>query len=194
MTFLQFLPILHSDLQESKFDPNEWTLKSFKIITSTNDYVKNYLGLNNKIIALSEIQTKGRGRSNNIWHSPKGGIWLSIGFLCNIDAIELSTPIIEHINEFLLQYVNSEIKPPNDILINSKKLCGLLVETETKQNKITKVIIGIGINYNNNIPEEISEIATNLKSHTQSLPDIYIFTSKLIIHILLSLRNYISDL
>ena len=56
MTFLQFLPILHSDLQESKFDPNEWTLKSFKIITSTNDYVKNYLGLNNKIIALSEIQ------------------------------------------------------------------------------------------------------------------------------------------
>ena len=194
MTFLQFLPILHSDLQESKFDPNEWTLKSFKIITSTNDYVKNYLGLNNKIIALSEIQTKGRGRSNNIWYSPKGGIWLSIGFLCNIDAIELSTPIIKHINEFLLQYVNSEIKPPNDILINSKKLCGLLVETETKQNKIKKVIIGIGINYNNNIPEEISEIATNLKSHNQGLPDIYNFTSKLIIHILLSLRNYISDL
>ena len=194
MTFLQFLPILHSDLQESKFDPNEWTLKSFKIITSTNDYVKNYLGLNNKIIAMSEIQTKGRGRSNNIWYSPKGGIWLSIGFLCNIDAIELSTPIIKHINEFLLQYVNSEIKPPNDILINSKKLCGLLVETETKQNKIKKVIIGIGINYNNNIPEEISEIATNLKSHNQSLPDIYNFTSKLIIHILLSLKNYISDL
>ena len=43
-------------------------------------------------------------------------------------------------------------------------------------------------------PEEIAEIATNLKSHNQSLPDIYNFTSKLIIHILLSLRNYISDL
>ena len=194
MTFLQFLPILHSDLQESKFNPNEWTLKSFKIITSTNDYVKNYLGLNNKIIALSEIQTKGRGRSDNIWYSPKGGIWLSIGFLCKIDAVELSTPIIKQINEYLLQYVNSEIKPPNDILINSKKLCGLLVETETKQNKITKIIIGIGINYNNNIPEEISEIATNLKSHNKNLPNMYKFTSKLIIHILLSLRNYISDL
>ena len=165
MTFLQFLPIIHSDLQESKFDPNEWTLKSFKIITSTNDYVKNYLGLNNKIIAMSEIQTKGRGRSNNIWYSPKGGIWLSIGFLCNIDAIELSTPIIKHINEFLLQYVNSEIKPPNDILINSKKLCGLLVETETKQNKIKKVIIGIGINTNLD-PKNSSFSATSLKHIT----------------------------
>lgn len=141
----------------------------FKSITSTNIFAKQIAekGINEGAIVIADVQTHGRGRKNRIWFSDNGGLWFSIilrpkilaergMFLTMVASISIAKAIKE------ISSINPVIKWPNDILINGKKICGILTEFDTRNNIINYVIIGIGTNVNNIIRKELKKIATSL--------------------------------
>ena len=145
----------------------------YKEVTSTNTVAK-FLSMNgaeNGSVIISEKQTKAKGRSGKTWESPLGGVWLSIILNPNVDhtrlpLITLATGVAVAKTLEKVGVENPEIKWPNDIIINDKKVCGILTEAVTKFNTIENVIIGVGIDANLNLldfPEELQNGTTTLK-------------------------------
>lgn len=138
-------------------------------IDSTNDeakrLIKNKIGEGAAVIA--EAQTKGRGKPGAKWFSPPGtGIYLSaiVKPFRNPDEVKSLTLAAARAVVRAIQGIaglRAEIKPPNDVLVNGKKICGILVERDASGN----IIIGIGLNVNTlagEFPEELKERATSL--------------------------------
>lgn len=145
----------------------------FHTINSTNTKAKELasLGEENGTIILSEEQTLGKGRLGRQWCSPKGkGIWLSLILKPDLDPINASK--ITQIGaaalckSFIEIGIPSFIKWPNDIVINNRKVCGILTEMNGELNRINYIILGIGINVNidmDDLPEELKDTASSLK-------------------------------
>ncbi|WP_296884050.1 biotin--[acetyl-CoA-carboxylase] ligase [uncultured Methanobrevibacter sp.] len=145
----------------------------FKEVNSTNTLAR-FLSMNDAemgTVIISEKQTKAKGRSGKSWESPLGGVWLSIIINPSVDyskipLITLATGVAVAKTLEKIGVENPEIKWPNDIMINGKKVCGILTEAVTKLNTIENVIIGVGIDANLNVsdfPEELQEGTTTLK-------------------------------
>ncbi len=142
----------------------------FDSIDSTNTYAKKEVNnLMDGAIILSEEQLDGRGRRGKNWSSPRGtGIWMSLVLKPNIPPTEgvkatqiAAAAVCKAIRE--LTGLDALIKWPNDIVINGKKVCGILTEMAGQLNEIDYIIVGIGINVNmDTFPEELKEIATSL--------------------------------
>ncbi len=142
-------------------------------VSSTNDIAKEIARKNDerRVIVVAETQTRGRGRAKRRWTSPKGGTWISILLRPQIKPKEVlklafitSSAATKTIQQ--LYDLKAEVKWPNDVLVRGKKICGILTETETKENKLLFVVIGVGINANIDIkflPEELRQTATSLK-------------------------------
>ena len=143
-------------------------------IDSTNDLIKKYLinNISEGLVVVAETQTGGRGRRGRSWHSPpETGIYLSTLLKPDLELSKISiitllagVAAILTINEFSNQ--NAYLKWPNDILIDSKKVCGLLCEIIKKNRELDGVIIGIGINVNQipeQFPEHLKNIATSIR-------------------------------
>lgn len=112
-------------------------------------------------IVVSERQTHGRGRLNRKWISPKGGIWMSLILHPDFE-ISVSTlfPIIASLAlavaiETVLK-IKPRIKWPNDILVNGKKVAGILIDSTMESGKIGYLVLGVGINFNVK-PDEIEK-------------------------------------
>jgi len=126
-------------------------------------------------VVIADEQTKGKGRMDRPWQSTRNkGIWMSIVLrptiapylapqLTLLAATVLADTIHEHTN------VRPHIKWPNDILINNKKVAGILTEMQAEQDQIQYVIIGIGINVNQDYLDlpNANYKATSLKLETQ---------------------------
>ena len=149
------------------------SLYVFNEVSSTNTVAK-FLSMHNiddGTVIISEKQTKARGRSGKAWESPIGGVWLSIVLNPHVDhtklpLITLATGVAVAKTLEKIGVENPEIKWPNDIMINGKKVCGILTEAVTKFNTIESVIIGVGIDANldlNEFPEELKEGTTTLE-------------------------------
>ena len=145
----------------------------FKEVSSTNTLAK-FLSMNdveNGTVIISEKQTQAKGRSGKQWESPLGGVWMSIILNPNVDhsklpLITLATGVAVAKTLESIGVENPEIKWPNDIMINGKKVCGILTEAVAKFNTIENVIIGVGIDANLDVeqfPEELQEGTTTLK-------------------------------
>lgn len=135
----------------------------FKKLKSTNDKAKEF---GDKSIVIAEVQTKGRGRFNRKWSSSKGGLWMSIVLkpkIKNPKRITFITAIVVQKTINRIFGVDTKIKWPNDVLFNGKKLCGVLTEAIFKNNKMYKMIVGIGLNVNNKLPLELRKKAISLK-------------------------------
>lgn len=146
----------------------------FDTIDSTNNYVKNnYDRLSDGTVVISDSQTKGRGRLGRSFVSDKGvGIYLSVlikpEIIDHISSLTAMTAVclcnaIEEVTG-----VRPSIKWTNDIIMNNKKACGILTEmgVEGETGKIQYVVIGIGINVNQNeedFPKELKDIAGSIK-------------------------------
>ena len=124
----------------------------FKNVNSTNDIaIRLIRKTNNKFgIIVADKQKKGRGRFGRKWISYKGNLFVSLFF--SLEKINLSLKQLTKLNcllvkKLLSKYYNNKIsiKPPNDILIKKKKICGILQETLKKSNT-SYLIVGIGIN------------------------------------------------
>ena len=141
----------------------------FETIDSTNDYAKKIaLEELDGTLIISEEQTKGRGRVGRQWYSKSGeGIWMSI--ILKPDMIPQKAPFITLIaGASIVKALNklgvkTFIKWPNDIIINNKKVAGILTELSAEVDKINYIVLGIGINTKTiKFSQEISEIATSL--------------------------------
>ena len=124
----------------------------FKTVNSTNDIaIRLIKKTNNKFgIIVADKQKKGRGQRGNKWISYNGNLFVSIFF--SLEKINMSLKQLTKTNCFLIKKALSQfckkkiyIKPPNDLLINKKKICGILQETLKKTNT-TYFIVGVGIN------------------------------------------------
>tara|TARA_B100002051_G_C16478972_1_gene507123 strand:- start:52 stop:582 length:531 start_codon:yes stop_codon:yes gene_type:complete len=124
----------------------------YKLVTSTNDIaIKLIKNKNiNAGFVLANKQKKGRGQRGRKWISYKGNLFVSIFY--RIEKMNLSLTKLTIINAKLIIKMisnyykkNIKIKMPNDILINKKKICGILQETIQK-NKKRYLIVGIGLN------------------------------------------------
>jgi len=145
-------------------------------IDSTNSYAKKIAPQRQDgTVVLSENQTKGKGRLGRDWKSSYGtGIWMSLILKPDIipkDAVLLTqvaaAAVVKGINEVLDCGVR--IKWPNDIVLGNKKVCGILTELSGEIESINYIVIGIGINVNQNpedFPQEIEDKATSLKKFT----------------------------
>ena len=142
-------------------------------VSSTNTVARflSESGVENGSVVISESQTSARGRSGKSWASPLGGVWLSIILNPDVDhsklpLITLATGVAVAKTLERIGIENAEIKWPNDIMINDKKVCGILTEAVAKFNTIENVIIGVGIDANLEIedfPEELQEGTTTLE-------------------------------
>ena len=144
----------------------------FKEVMSTNTVAKflSENDVNNGTVILSEKQSGAKGRLGKSWESPLGGIWLSLVVKPNVDhskipMITLATGVAVVKTLERIGIENAEIKWPNDVMINDKKVCGILTEAITKFNSIESVIIGVGIDANfdvNVLSKELQEGTTTL--------------------------------
>ena len=125
---------------------------NYKCVNSTNDIAINLIKQKNikAGFVLAEKQKKGRGQRGKKWISYKGNLFVSIFF--SLDKINLTLKQLTKFNADLIiklisRYYKKKIKlkSPNDILINRKKICGILQET-IKKNNIQYLIVGIGLN------------------------------------------------
>jgi len=142
-------------------------------VPSTNDVAKEIAKRTQEqnTVIIAETQTHGRGRHRRHWVSPRGGIWLSILLRPSVtpeEATKLTfitaTAVAGTIQSTL--GLATEVKWPNDVLVNRKKLCGILTEASTRGNIVECVVVGIGINANmglQSFPNNLQKSVTTLK-------------------------------
>ena len=130
-------------------------------------------------VVISEEQTLGRGRMGRNWISPKGkGIWMSLILKPKIGPMKVAkitqigaAAVNLALNDLGIQ---SFVKWPNDIVINGKKVCGILTEMSCELNMINYVVMGMGINVNldkEDFQDEVSKVGTSLKVETGKFVD-----------------------
>jgi BirA family transcriptional regulator, biotin operon repressor / biotin---[acetyl-CoA-carboxylase] ligase len=147
----------------------------FKKLDSTNKYAKeNIDNLDDKTIISTDIQTNGYGQFERNWID-LGEENIYMTFV--LKPSEEFLPVYKDLTNYLAQCtckviekfgISSTIKPPNDILINGKKVCGILAQTVTRGHKSKGVVLGIGINLNASAKNlaEIDIPATSLNLET----------------------------
>ncbi|WP_369424741.1 biotin--[acetyl-CoA-carboxylase] ligase [Methanothrix sp.] len=143
-------------------------------VGSTNDFAREIASESESwTVVIAEVQTAGRGRLGREWISPQGGIWMSIilkpmaapseAFRYTMAA---SVAVCRSLRD--LYDLNARIKWPNDVLVNGRKICGILTEISAELDIINHIIIGIGINANmsaSSLPEEWN--ATTISAELQ---------------------------
>lgn len=148
-------------------------LEIYETIDSTNSRAKILAlgGAQEGTIVIADTQTAGRGRMDRIWISPaKKGLWLSIILKPPISperAPELTVLAAIAAAKAFEDFagLNATIKWPNDIVINGKKLCGILAEIQAEPDVVRSVVMGIGINVNmqkDDFPAELQDSATSI--------------------------------
>ncbi|MGC1871314.1 MAG: biotin--[acetyl-CoA-carboxylase] ligase [Acidobacteriaceae bacterium] len=190
------LDVLQTTLAGTIFDGK---LHLFPSIESTNTYAMQEAakGAPQGSVYIAEEQTAGRGRGDHAWHSePYTGIYVSILLRPHLAAAEglwlsLATGLaVQRAIENVTALV-TDIRWPNDLLSNGRKVGGILVEMNAEASRIRYAVIGIGINANQGkFPEELSSVATSLRLET----DREIAREDLLVEILQCLQGEIDAL
>ncbi|MEW9078881.1 biotin--[acetyl-CoA-carboxylase] ligase [Terrisporobacter glycolicus] len=155
-------------------------------VDSTNDYLKKIGNdVQDGTVVISEEQTKGKGRLGRNWQSKsKEGIWMSI--ILKPEIIPYKAPfitliagaaIVKALNNL---QVSANIKWPNDIIINNKKVSGILTELSAEIERINYVVVGIGMNVKSlDFDKELEEKATSLYKENYHLSRVEIVSQVL---------------
>lgn len=126
-------------------------------------------------VVIADEQTKGRGRLNRSWHSHKGdGIWMSMILRPTFEphrSPQITLLAATVLAEVLKRQcgIKPQIKWPNDVLTDGKKLAGILTELQAEQDQVNYIVLGMGINVNHDLdvfPEELHHLATSVKMKT----------------------------
>ena len=145
----------------------DYAVENFDSLPSTNLYVKElYQEKKNRIVS-ARCQTAGRGTKGRSFSSNEGGIYIStLTFYTDFPAkkaFEIMQNCAVSVCKTLALYgVEACIKWPNDIHVNGKKICGILIENVFEKGNVASSLVGIGINVYNDLPEELSHIATTV--------------------------------
>jgi BirA family transcriptional regulator, biotin operon repressor / biotin---[acetyl-CoA-carboxylase] ligase len=127
-------------------------------------------------VLLAEEQTGGRGRGGNVWHSARStGIYCSVVLrppLPPSDVLVLSLAAglaVHHAIREIDPALNPDLKWPNDVLLDGRKVCGILAEMNAEATRVRYIVVGIGINVNqSSFPGELRDVATSLRVATGS--------------------------
>lgn len=123
-------------------------------------------------VIIAGEQTGGRGRLQRAWLSPEGNIALSIILHPDVAALPYLIMVASLAVAYSIESITGlkpQIKWPNDILIDGRKVCGILIENEVKGNKAVFSIVGIGINVDLKVADysAISATAASLKGESE---------------------------
>ncbi len=149
-----------------------FTIHHYESIGSTNDQLKAMLGAPEFTCVTADEQTAGRGRRERSWHSAPGeGLYLSVLLRPEIDANKIpslsllaAVAVAETIQQVGISDLRLDIKWPNDVLLNQRKISGILIESTSTPNEPPRFIVGIGVNLNHqSFPPELTDIATSLQ-------------------------------
>jgi len=131
-------------------------------------------GCQDGTVIIASSQTAGRGRLGRTWSSPNGGLWMSLivrpaisTHLIPIITLAAGVCVCKTIQK--LYHITSGLKWPNDVVINGKKVCGILTEGSINANTINYAVVGIGVNLNFSndlLPHELKERSTTLLHET----------------------------
>ena len=145
----------------------------YRSVTSTNDIARQQALAKapEGTAVIAESQTIGRGRLKRAWVSPQGNIAVTIILYPARENIHYLTmlaalAVLRSIEK--TTRLKCQLKWPNDVLINNRKVCGILLESQAASESVDYVIIGIGINVNMRLSDypEIASIATSLADET----------------------------
>lgn len=145
-----------------------------EVVDSTNLKVKELAGQGapGGSLCAAEVQTAGRGRRGRSWHTP-GGEALAMSFLLYPDCPPCAASMLSLVAGLSVAQgcrdlgLPVELKWPNDVVLNGRKICGILTEMQADTKQISYVVVGIGINVNlRKIPEEIAQMATSFYLET----------------------------
>jgi BirA family biotin operon repressor/biotin-[acetyl-CoA-carboxylase] ligase len=139
---------------------------------STNDYLK---GIINNVpegtVVIADVQTAGKGRKGRSWYSPDGGMWMSVLLQHCQNCLLPLTAGVAICDAFHEYDIRPAIKWPNDILLNGKKIAGILTEVIDDQ-----AILGMGINLNvRDFPDDLQEKASSVLIETRKHLDMQAF-------------------
>ena len=148
-------------------------IEYYEQIDSTHKYAKTIAQKNEndgKII-IAEVQTDGIGTKGRSWYTgQKKNIAMTIIVHTKrkaIDIKDLPIKVAKVVQKAIKELYNYdlEIKPPNDLMLNNKKICGILTQTNIKGEEVNYILISMGFNVNEvNFPEEVKDVATSLKN------------------------------
>jgi len=123
--------------------------------TSTNDVAARIAeeGAPHGAVVIAETQLAGRGRHGRSWYSSRGGVWMSVllkpeGRVFPIDSFPIIAAVAIAKTMVLSWRIKARVRWPNDVVIDGRKVAGILVESKSKGNELTYAIIGVGINAN----------------------------------------------
>lgn len=160
-------------------------------VTSTNDYAFQLArnGAADGCVIRADEQTDGKGRRGRRWHSEKGyGLWLSLILRPDLPTHEAglipffaSLAVHQAIETYFK--ISADLKWPNDLLIQHKKICGILSEVDIRHSKLNFIILGIGINLKQKLtdfPQELRDIAGSIGMFTKQNIEINAFFAQLL--------------
>ena len=150
-------------------------IRVFQETTSTNDIVDKLArdGVKEGVVVFAESQSKGRGRLGRKWVSPaRKGLWFSVLLRPELPpqhATRLTVASATALRRAIETEtgLKAEIKWPNDILVNGKKVAGILTEMNAEPDRVKYIILGIGVDVNLNsgdFPAELRKLASSLKA------------------------------
>jgi BirA family biotin operon repressor/biotin-[acetyl-CoA-carboxylase] ligase len=146
----------------------------FYSVDSTNAFAARLSAHDHKVpegtIIIAEAQTEGRGRLGRVWHSEReAGLYFSMVLYPKTPPslaplFTLATAVAMHNAIERDTQLNVDIKWPNDLLIDNRKVCGILSEIQAEVDLVKTMIIGVGVNVNHeHLPADIAERATSLR-------------------------------
>lgn len=171
---LMAAPDLMTEAEIKSLMHTEWVAKEvlyFDTIDSTNTKAQELAekGYQSGTLVVADKQESGKGRRGRSWVSPSGtGIFMTLMIKPNINpnnASMLTLVAALAVAKAITSVTGEEalIKWPNDIVVNGKKVCGILTEMNAQFDYINHIVVGIGINvHNESFPEEISQMASSL--------------------------------
>ena len=144
--------------------PRSWRIFLRPICASTEIELSKWIAekpvkKNQPIAIFSSCQRFGQGQAGRIWHAPKGGVWVSAAIKredpcannSQLYGLAVALALVERIERI---GVNVKIKWPNDLLVDGKKLAGILPRLFFRGGKLRLLRVGVGLNVFNNVPKE----------------------------------------
>ncbi len=152
--------------------PQGYKIYHYDRVSSTNDLAKKIArkGTEDRIVILAETQAYGKGRLGRRWLSPMGGVWLSIILRPQFspkEALKLTFVMSSAVAKTIkaMYGLETEVKWSNDVLVEGRKVCGILTETSTREDIVDFVVVGVGINAN----VDLESFPSNLRNSVTSL-------------------------
>lgn len=150
-------------------------IERFECLPSTQDYARDKRREGKDLLVIAKAQTGGKGTKGRTFSSQLGGVYLTkLAFYENFSAKEafrIMADTAVAVCETLTAFgITPKIKWPNDVYVQDKKICGILIENVFSGNRIASSLVGVGLNVSNAIPQELSSIAVTMADVIKAPP------------------------